>query len=282
MKIQFVMALAFVAMPLLTLPVSAAQNLDEAVAAAQTLIAEDAGLRQRMLNSHLHDAVSRADDAEIRRLIALGANPNANDGFTWTPLVNAVFTHGFTPIMETLVSLGAEVDFKGICGKTALHQAASYGRLEAAKFLLARHAEVDSRTCAGQTPLLAAADKDHVELAALLIRNGADLNAKDSDGRSPLFLASRFRFTGSFKMAELLIADPRIDVNVVDKDGMTPLKLAATSNNIELVKRLLLVPGIDLNNNAGGVTALFLADLKNFKDVAVLLRAAGAISLAMN
>lgn len=277
-----VLTIALHAAPILRAPAASAQSLDEAMSSAQAIITGDLSPRQRMLNSHLRDAVSGANDAEIRRLIGLGADPNASDGVSWAPLTNAVFSHGFTPIMATLVSLGADIHFKGICGKTALHAAASSGRLEAAQFLLARGAEIDVKGCGAQTPLLEAADRHQVALAAFFLANGANPNAKNGDERSALSLASRYRLHESLKIAGLLLANPRTDVNVVDKDGMTPLKLAAVANNLELVKLLLKAPGIDVNNDAGGFSALFLADLKGFKEITVLLRAAGATALALN
>ena len=47
--------------------------------------------------------------------------------------------------------------------------------------------------------------------------------------------------------------------------------------NAAVVKLLLKAPGLDVNDNSAGVSALFIAELDDYKEIAELLRKAGAI-----
>lgn len=88
--------------------------------------------------------------------------------------------------------------------KTPLHEAAQFGRLEAARVLLSSGADVNALKKADWTPLMLACTKlqEHVvntdnspskrhALVDLLLQNGALVNFQNKDGWTPLHLASR-------------------------------------------------------------------------------------------
>src|SRR5271170_2259478 len=56
-------------------------------AAPKSVVPNDdpATARQKQLDAKLLQAVSTVNVAEIRRLVAMGANPNAYDGYNMTP-----------------------------------------------------------------------------------------------------------------------------------------------------------------------------------------------------
>jgi ankyrin repeat protein len=72
-------------------------------------------------------------------------------------------------VLELLLAKGAEInarDTEG--GATALYQAASWGRVEAVRTLLAGGADRALANKAGSTPLQAAIENGHTEVVALL------------------------------------------------------------------------------------------------------------------
>ena len=120
------------------------------------------------------------------------------------------------------IAKGADVNAKGIWGRTPLHKAVLEGHKEVAELLIAKGADVNAKGNDGGTPLYGVAYSGHKEIAELLIANGADVNAKDSLGNTPLHLAAR---NSQKEIAELLIAKGA-DVNAKDEDGDTPLDRA--------------------------------------------------------
>lgn len=135
-------------------------------------------------------------------LLERGADPNrpgATSRLPWSgiPLEMALLPAGAADhtagrrleIAALLVENGAEVDVRGLGGRTLLHGVAEEGNLASAKFLLDHGAEVDAADSLGFTPLHAAAENAHLELAELLLSRGADANAMAADGTTPLALA---------------------------------------------------------------------------------------------
>ena len=69
-------------------------------------------------------------------------------------------------------------------GRTALHAAASHGRLAEVCFLLARGADKDKADKSGQTPLHAAARWGHLAVVFALLEGGANKMAYDENGET--------------------------------------------------------------------------------------------------
>ena len=110
----------------------------------------------------------------------------------------------------------------------SIHEATTYGNIEAVKQHLASGVNVNAKGSVGWTPLHKAAKEGHKEVAELLITKGADVNAKDNNGETPLHLAAS---EGHKEIAELLIANGA-DVNAKDKEGTTTLDLAVINRAI--------------------------------------------------
>lgn len=103
-------------------------------------------MRGQEPTSPLTVAAERGDAAQVRKLIAAGADLNARDE----------------------------------SGYTALTWAARNGSTEVAEALIEARADLNARDCAanGWTPLIHAIHKNNNEMARLLIDRGADVNAK--------------------------------------------------------------------------------------------------------
>ena len=81
-------------------------------------------------------------------------------------------------------------------------------------------------------------------------------------------------------MVKKLLAVPGIDVNLTDEEGDTALIIAVSEEYIEGIKLLLAVPGIDVNyENIHGNTALMLAVSEGHIEIAKLLLAVPDINV---
>ena len=109
--------------------------------------------------------------------------------------------------------------------------------------LLASGAEVNARGLGGRTPLhvAAAALFDNTVTATALMDAGADIDARDDSGATPLYWASGW--SGHPSMVRLLIA-AGADVNAPADNGETPLHRAVREQN-PAVSALLLELGAD-------------------------------------
>lgn len=127
-------------------------------------------------------AIEAHDEAELRALIAQGANVNAANDFGTTPLLTAAQANNADAI-AILVKAGAKLERKDSMGTTALIQAAASGSSDALRALIAAGANVNAKQDTGATAIVFA---ESVEIAQLLINAGANLKAKDADGETML------------------------------------------------------------------------------------------------
>ncbi len=123
-------------------------------------------------------------------------------------------------------------------GFSALHLAAFFGQVEAARQLLAAGAEVDAAGTGWMTgtPLHSAASAMHAEIVAMLLRSGADPNARQLGGWTPLHSAAA---NGDERSVDLLLA-AGADPAATQDEGHSVLSLAAGSEAVsEKVRRAL-------------------------------------------
>jgi uncharacterized protein len=156
-------------------------------------------------------------------------------------------------------------------GVSALLWSVYTGQTVVRDFLLAelahQHVELDV--------FEAAAIGDTARLAAILDADQRAVHAYSADGWTPLHLAAAFATPAA---AELLLKHgAKVDAVSKNPQSNQPLHAAlALSRNSETVK-LLLAGGADPNAiQTGGFTPIFSAATANRKDLAELLRSAGA------
>ena len=155
----------------------------------------------------------------MKLLIDSGATVNASGHNVWgcTPLHEASF-YGHTPIVEILLTRGADVNAKNMYGSTPLHEAASKGYPSIVQLLLAHkpiaHSEV-------QASLHAAAASGHIAVVKQLLEYGADVNAQGFDRAIPLHQAV---LHGQAEVAYLLLSAGS-DTTAL-RCNQTPLNLA--------------------------------------------------------
>lgn len=121
-------------------------------------------------------------------------------------------------------------------GFTALHLAAFFGKLEAARALLDAGAPVDAfgRNSLANQPLHAAAAGRHIEVCRLLLGVGADVEATQHGGYRPLHEAAA---SGDIELTELFLSAGADPLATTD-EGRTPADLAEAAGHVDLARRL--------------------------------------------
>ena len=199
------------------------------------------------------------DLAEVRRMLASGADPNASDKINSTALMTAA-TKGHAEIVKTLIAAGANPNASDKTGYTALMGAATKGHAEVVKILIAAGANPDATFGIHKdiTPLMAAAAADdNLEVVNALIAGKANLHLTDIRGATALMHAA---VSSHPKVVKALHA-AGADLNTVAKDGSTALMITALFGRIEIIKTLLAA-GANPNTVGGhGATALMYVAL---------------------
>jgi uncharacterized protein len=170
------------------------------------------------LASALIRAASRGDAAEVRRLLAAGADPGRGDDENGHSAVHAAASMGHAEILTLFADSGAALDVPDFRGLTPLMLAASGGRAAAAKLLVERGARSQLAEALG-----AAASAGHVEVVRALLQAGAPANARSGFGLTALMAAVGV-LSGPHPDVMSALLDSGADVNAVDMAGRTALR----------------------------------------------------------
>lgn len=170
-----------------------------------------------------------------------------------TPVHHAA-TQGRTEELRALIAAGGSVATHDDAQWTPLHSAASAGRAEACELLVDARADPNAKNEACCTPLHYALSKGHGSIATQLLAQGADPTALDKAGSSPLHRGcSAGRLDAVRAACEVL---PARVLNLQDRDGNTPLHVAALEAR-EDVCAVLIDAGADCTiKNGEGRTPL--------------------------
>jgi beta-lactamase regulating signal transducer with metallopeptidase domain len=147
----------------------------------------------RALGRPLFDAVRAQDVANVRALIARGADVNVILPGDGSPLIEAA-RRGRLDIVDLLLAAGADPN-RAVRGDGApLIQASRSGNLELVRLLVERGANIETFVPGDETPLINAAQVGDLSVVTYLVERGADVNrAVPANGktRSPLGEARR-------------------------------------------------------------------------------------------
>lgn len=183
----------------------------------------------------LHAAAARGEAAEIARLVAGGADPNARDGYRRSPLHVAAY-RGQHEAMRALVKAGAnpnalEYDRYDIVTIAAV--ADDVPTLRVALEIGCRATNVTSRY--DGTALIAAAHLGHDEVVRTLIKAGAPLDHVNNLGWTALIESIVLGNGGPRHTATLkALVEAGANVNLADRNGNTPLALAKSAGYREM------------------------------------------------
>lgn len=132
--------------------------------------------------------------AEVRNLIAQGADVNEKDAYGLTPLIEATIKN-YIDIAKLLLEKGARVDQEDVSGQTALQWAINRNNEELCTLFLAHKADPNHYSADGQPILVNPLLRDQTNLQNLLLKNGANMDFAHDFIRAKLF-AHRFELTG--------------------------------------------------------------------------------------
>jgi ankyrin repeat protein len=214
----------------------------------------------------------------VKVLLAAGADPNLlsdDDGLGsgMTALMLAAgsfFASNRQQILQLLIAGGADVNQRGVGGKTALFAAAltGSGYLDCVETLIAAGADLDCHNDRGHTVLTSVAAAENYAILNLLMQAGASTAGLDSIqliqaagagnlDRVKSLLANKVNLdldrgaaignaaaAGHTQIVELLI-QAGANVNLTDKLGFSPIASAAYSGYGEIVN-LLIAAGADI------------------------------------
>ena len=136
----------------------------------------------------------------------------------------------------------------------ALREAAGRGDVAAVSDLLEQGAPVDARDDQGATALVRAAYGNHVDAATLLVRAGADVGLQD-DTQQSAYLIATSEVGDDPRLLDLTLG-AGADIDAKDSYNGTGLIRAAERAHVTIVERLLKA-GIDRDHvNRLGYTAL--------------------------
>ncbi len=210
-------------------------------------------------------AAEKGDLAQVKKLLAAGANPNVRDarpksqGFTPLMLaaqaghrdaVAALLEGGADPNLKDEREGGDDMGFNFIfneggiehvlaagyaMSRTALHWAIEKGHVEVSRLLMARAGDINGTDRVKMTPLHLAAEAGSGEIVRVLLKAGADPAAKARGKQMPLHYASD---SGNVEIVRALLqAGAKPDLK--NDDGHTPLLIAAGRAHPAVVAALL-------------------------------------------
>jgi ankyrin repeat protein len=127
----------------------------------------------RTVDRGLHDAIARGDYESALKMIDRGADIEAKDPGAGASALHFAVMKGNQPLIDLLVSRGADLNSRTRNGTTPLHTAVLYARLEVAEFLVGKGADVNAQSASGATPLALAIAAKNEPIAARLRELGA-------------------------------------------------------------------------------------------------------------
>lgn len=204
----------------------------------------------------LYEAAFEGNESMVNFLLAqadIDLNPFTEYGHS--PLCCST-DKGRIGILKSLLAHGADPEFEGNNGQTALFCAVQSGTEEAVKMLLDQDfVDPNHRDKDGLTPLSQVFCNWRNGVAELLLNKGANPRSLNNDGGTLLFSAVE----GQVEGVQFLL-DNGVDLNVQDNLGVTALHLAVALKKRPIVELFLQQEGIDVNlKESTGRTALIYA-----------------------
>jgi hypothetical protein len=173
-------------------------------------------MSQAQLDNWLFQCIEENKMEELNLAIKKGANVNALNENSHTPLIRAVI-NGQKEIVEILLNAGADINYEeSLSQGNSLFFAVSKKMMEIAEILLSHGAKIYSEkfNC-----MLLAVQLDSPEIVKALLKHGADplqkFNYGDEDDATLLMIAAQ---EGSLSVMPLLI-EAGVDVNARDSLG---------------------------------------------------------------
>jgi ankyrin repeat protein len=171
-------------------------------------------------------------------------------------------------VVQALVDHGAKVDCRDDSGKTALHHAATHGRL--IDFVMKAGGDPNVQDNGGSTPVMHATNAK--AMRAFIGWPTVDWNLTDQQGNSALMVAMKHK--DRIGAALVLAAMDSPMINRANENGVFPLLLATIEGDHSMLETLLATRSLKPNQRVpGGETALMKAvSLGDIQSVGLLLK----------
>jgi ankyrin repeat protein len=184
-------------------------------------------------------------------------------------------------VARYLVARGAAVDVHAGNRSTPLANAALHGHLKVVEFLLDAGADPNLRGFRGTTAFINAAKHGHVEVLLALYQKHADVEMSDDYGQRALYWAA---MGGHTEAAEALVWRCGADVNAQNGENQfTALHVAAAYGEEQMAEALVRRLGADVDARAiDASTPVISATMNGHADVVALLLRLGADLCAPN
>lgn len=226
----------------------------------------------------IHSAAARGDIKEVERLLKKGVPVNLRTTELYentTPLmVAAASTYAGVDMLGFLIENGADLHVTDVVSHTPLGMAAKSASVEKTKFLLEAGAEVDYAGSGGMTALVHAAfslDPARIDVMKLLIEAGANVDAASHYNESALRVSAGRE---AFEIICVLL-DAGADVSPL---GWTDLIRAVAFGTLDDVKREV-DKGADLDHVSSMGTAWHISLQVGDREKAQFLLDSGSAQL---
>jgi ankyrin repeat protein len=174
-------------------------------------------------------------------------------------------------------------DIKITEGVTPLSYLAATGKIDEVRDIV-NHPDgkkfLNRPDCNGNSPLHHAMIYDQSKVIKVLVQAGADPNAKNAEGEYPLFSGVKAERVEAVKtlIIEAKKLNVCIDVNLGNNDDETALYQACFNGDLEMVKFLVLIPGVQLDKpNCNGDTPAHAAAFSGCVESLKILHSRGAL-----
>ena len=217
------------------------------------------GKGKEITYTSLHDAAMQKNMAEVQRQFHAGADVNATNLYTQTPLHIATEVGDakkekavtYTSLhdaarneniaeMQRQLHAGADVNTTNRYSETPLHIATEVGDAKMVGFLISAKANINATEYHGHTPLFIAIDGGHIEIVKQLISAGVDIFAIGHDRwnpTTPLHIAIK---AGHMSIVKLLI-EKKADIEAIADDvkKSTPMRMAIENSRPDIMQYLI-------------------------------------------
>lgn len=230
--------------------------------------------RQPRSCENLHKAVQRGDMETTRSVLTENAlYVDVPDIYGSSVLMTASKLNKLD-LVELLLDLGADVEFKNGSGKTSLMVACYHGNLECARALINRGASWLTLDLSGFSALHYAVDGGQVSVVKYALSDGVPVDTVHSSTLSGWTPLMRLACVSGSAMVGRVLIDHGADINRRDREGKGTLMLAALNGFDELVQVLLDNGADPLARTEHGKTALDIAESFQRQGVLKKLQAA--------
>lgn len=181
-------------------------------------------------------------------------------------------------LMRRMIDQGFDINVLGICGNHILHHSRvsslwvrkDYTTVDS---LISLGADINGKDSHGRTILhRLVTEGQTAELRKWLKRPLLDVNSQDNNGQTATHIAARVESLLSDTLLEILFSIPEVDVNVQDYLGRTPLTLAIHWGKDLSTKKLLSHPRIDITSSRiRGESPLINAAIQGWTEIVLSL-----------